>query len=118
MLDLTCLRDAQNVLRQVNEDRGNDRKAWVVLNQAGRLKKTELSEKDFESVTEDRLALTMAYDPILFSTASNNGQPIGEVNARSKAAASFKELARRLSGRHVAAKRKREGPFSFLSRGK
>ena len=46
--DLASLRDAQNLLRHINEDRGDERGAKLLLNQMGKTKKTELNERDFE----------------------------------------------------------------------
>jgi len=114
--DLVSLRDVQNWLRHVNDKRGEERKARVVLNRVGRAKKTELSEKDFESATEDPIFVSIPYDTTVFATAANNGQPIGQVSPKSKPALSFQELARKVSGRHVAARKKKKGLFSFKSR--
>jgi len=114
--DLVSLRDVQNWLRHLNEKRGEERKARVVLNKVGQAKKTELSEKDFEGATDDPVLLSVPYDPAIFATAANNGQPVGQVNAKSKPSISFNELARKLSGRHVAARKKKKGLLSFKGR--
>jgi pilus assembly protein CpaE len=114
--DLVSLRDVQNWLRHLNEKRGEERKARIVLNKIGQAKKTELSEKDFEGATDDAVLLSVPYDPVIFATAANNGQPIGQVSAKSKPSLAFSELARKLSGRHVAARRKKKGLLSFMGR--
>ena len=49
-------------------------------------------------------------------TASNNGQPLGQVNAKSKPAVAFLELGRKISGRQVAARKKKKGLLRFVNR--
>jgi len=115
--DLVSLRDAQNLLRHINEVRGDDRQAKLIINQLGKTKKTELNERDFEDAIGDKPTLTVPYDAILFGTASNNGQPIGEVGRRSKVAISFRQLAETLSGSQKSGKSKKKGLLSLLSRG-
>ena len=111
------LRDAQNLLRHINEVRGEERRAKVIINQSGKMKKTELNERDFQDAVGDKPALTVAYDAILFGTASNNGQPVGEVSSRSKPSMSFRKLAEELSGSQKSAKARKKGIRSLLSRG-
>tara|TARA_A100001037_G_scaffold305167_1_gene344301 strand:+ start:4582 stop:5757 length:1176 start_codon:yes stop_codon:yes gene_type:complete len=115
--DLVSLRDAQNLLRHINEVRGDERRAKLVINQIGKTKKTELNERDFEDAIGDKPTLTVAYDAILFGTASNNGQPVGEVSGRSKAAGNFRQLAETLSGSQKSGKSRKKGLISLLSRG-
>ena len=115
--DLVSLRDAQNLLRHINEVRGEERRAKVIINQSGKTKKTELNERDFQDAVGDKPTLTVAYAAILFGTASNNGQPVGEVSSRSKPSASFRKLAEELSGSQKFAKARKKGIRSILSRG-
>ena len=114
--DLVSLRDVQNWLRHLNEKRGDQRHARIVLNKVGRAKKTELSEKDFEGATEGPVYGVVPHDPVVFDTASNNGQPLGQVNAKSKPAVAFLELGRKISGRQVAARKKKKGLLRFVNR--
>ena len=114
--DLVSLRDAQNLLRHINEIRGDDRAAKLLLNQMGKTKKTELNERDFEEAVGNKPALTVAYDAILFGTASNNGQPVGEVNRKSKVSASFREFTDLLSGSQKSGKSKKKGLLSRMSK--
>ena len=115
--DLVSLRDAQNLLRHINEIRGDERAAKLLLNQMGKTKKTELNERDFEEAVGNKPALTVAYDAILFGTASNNGQPVGEVNRKSKVSASFREFTDSLSGSQKSGKSKKKGLLSRKSKG-
>jgi len=84
----------------------------VVLNKLGQAKKAELTEKDFEGATEDPVTISVPYDSAVFGTAANNGQPIGQISAKSKPALALDELATKLSGRHVTARKKKKGLFS------
>jgi len=113
--DLVSLRDVQNWLRHLNEKRGDQRHARIVLNKVGRAKKSELSEKDFEGATEGPVFGVVPHDPVVFDTASNNGQALGQMNAKSKPALAFMELGRKLSGRHVAARKKKKGLLRFVN---
>ena len=115
--DLVSLRDAQNLLRHINDIRGDERVAKLLLNQMGRTKKTELNERDFEEAVGNKPALTVAYDAILFGTASNNGQPVGEVNRKSKVSASLREFSDSLSGSQKSGKSKKKGLLSRMSKG-
>ena len=115
--DLVSLRDAQNLLRHINDARGEERRAKVIINQSGKTKKTELNERDFQDAVGDKPTLTVAYDAILFGTASNNGQPVGEVSSRSKPSVSFRTLAEELSGSQKSSKARKKGIRSLLSRG-
>ena len=114
--DLVSMRDVQSWLRHLNEKRGEERSARIVLNKVGRARKTELSERDFEGATDGPVFASVPHDPAVFDTASNNGQPLGQVNAKSKPAVAFVELGRKLSGRQVAARKKKKGLFHFLAR--
>ena len=51
--DLVSLRDAQNLLRHINDARGEERRAKVIINQSGKTKKTELNERDFQDAVGD-----------------------------------------------------------------
>jgi pilus assembly protein CpaE len=60
------------------------------------------------------------FDPVLFATAANNGQMVGELNAQARASQCFKDLAQRLTGRAPKAETKqgRGLNFDFLKRRK
>ncbi len=98
-LDLASLRDTRNLAERLKAQRGEDTPVRVVLNHVGLSKKTELSPKDFEEAIGEAPALVIAHDPALFGTASNNGQMVGQVNARSKVSQGFRDLAVSLTGR-------------------
>ena len=110
-LDLASLRDTRNLAERLKAQRGEDTPVRVVLNHVGLSKKTELSPKDFEEAIGEAPALVIAHDPALFGTASNNGQMVGQVNARSKVSQGFRDLAVSLTGRQPLEKKKTSVSF-------
>ena len=115
-LDLASLRDTRNLAERLKAQRGEDTPVRVVLNHVGLSKKTELSPKDFEEAIGEAPALLIAHDPALFGTASNNGQMVGQVNARSKVSQGFRDLAVSLTGRQPLEQKK--GSMSFFKKKK
>ncbi len=109
--DLASLRDTKNLAERLTAQRGKDAPVRIVLNHIGQSKKTELSPKDFEDATGQKLALEIPHDPVLFGTAANNGQMVGEVNKRSKVSQKINEFAITLSGRQPAQKKKKGSLF-------
>lgn len=110
-LDLASLRDTRNLAERLKAQRGEDTPVRVVLNHVGLSKKTELSPKDFEEAIGEAPALVIPHDPALFGTASNNGQMVGQVNARSKVSQGFRDLAVSLTGRQPLEKKKASMSF-------
>lgn len=104
-MDLASLRDTRNLAERLKAQRGEDTPVRVVLNHVGLSKKTELSPKDFEEAIGEAATLTIMHDPALFGTASNNGQMVGQVNARSKVSQGFRDLAISLTGRQPLEKK-------------
>ena len=62
-------------------------------------KRPEIGTAEFAKALEAPLAVTIPFDPALFGTAANNGQMIAEVQAGSKVAELFNELAAATLGR-------------------
>ena len=105
--DLANLRNAKNILDTLRVARPNDAKPRLVLNGVGMAKRPEISVQEFAKVVEIEPAAVIPFDPRLFVTAANNGQMIAEVEASSKAAESFNDLARLVTGRPELRKVKR-----------
>lgn len=104
-LDLASLRDAKGLVELLNKRRGPESPARVVVNHMGAYRKTEVPVKEFQEAVGGPPALVMPHDPVLFGTASNNGQMIGEVNEKHKACELLRDFSIALSGRApVAAK--------------
>ena len=102
-LDLASLRDAKGLVEMLNRRRGPESPVRVVINHVGAFRKTEVPVKEFQEAIGGPPSLVLPHDPVLFGTASNNGQTIGEVNAKHKACETMREFAIRLSGRSPAA---------------
>ena len=111
--DLASLRNGKNVYDMLTGARPNDRPLKVVLNQVGIPRRPEIPVKDFAEAMGAEPALVMPFDPQTFATASNNGQMVGELNAQSRAAQGFRELAQKLTGREPKADAKPANKLSF-----
>lgn len=114
--DLANLRNAKNILDTLRVARPNDAKPRLVLNGVGMPKRPEISVPEFAKVVEIEPAAVIPFDPRLFVTAANNGQMIAEVEASSKAAESFNDLARLVTGRPELRKVKRGMLAPFMDR--
>ncbi|GJD92337.1 Iron-sulfur cluster carrier protein [Methylobacterium hispanicum] len=97
--DLASLRNAKNLLTALQHGRPNDRAPRIVLNGAGMPKRPEIGAAEFAKALDTTLAATIPFEPALFGTAANNGQMIAEVQAGSKVADMFSELAATILGR-------------------
>ena len=107
-LDLAALRDTKSVVETVDGRRGGDSKSRVVLNHAGASKKTEVPVKEFEEAVGSKPIAVVPHDPQAFGEALNNGQMIGEKNAKHKAIEAFVELAKLVTGRTRLEPKKRK----------
>ena len=56
-------------------------------------KRPEIGAAEFAKALEAPVALTIPFEPALFGTAANNGQMIAEIQAGSKVAELFNDLA-------------------------
>jgi len=111
--DLASLRNGKNIYDLLVQSRPNDRPLKVVLNQVGIPRKPEIPVKDFAEAMGADPALVIPFDPQLFATAGNNGQMVGELNAQSRAAQGFRQLAQKLTGREPRTEQKPSGKLSF-----
>ena len=100
--DLYNLRDGKNVFEFLSPNRGMDAPTRLVLNKRGELKKGELADKEFKDVLGVGPTVSVPFDADAFSTAMNNGEMIGKVAGRSKAAQSIETLAKLVSGKEAA----------------
>jgi pilus assembly protein CpaE len=91
--DLASLRNTKNMLDVLRVARPNDRKPLLVMNMIGVPKRPEISVAEFAKALDTQPAVKVDFAPDLFGQASNNGQMISEVSAKSKQAEAFKELA-------------------------
>ncbi|WP_246329236.1 AAA family ATPase [Chthonobacter rhizosphaerae] len=116
MPDLASLRNTKNLVDQLKLMRPNDLAPRLVINQVGVPKRPEIKPDDFRKALEIELAAVIPFDPALFGAASNNGQMIAEVNAKSPIAETFTDLARRVMGRAPVRKARKTALAPILSR--
>lgn len=103
--DLSCLRNAKNMIDVLRAARQNDAPPKVVLNMVGVQKRPEIPVKDFGDALGVEPILVLPFEPIIFAQAANNGQMLAEVGSQSKTVEGIEHLAAGLAGRSVPAKR-------------
>ncbi|TGY88431.1 pilus assembly protein CpaE [Marinicauda algicola] len=116
--DLACLRNAKNLFDLVRQQRPNDEPPKVVVNMAGCPKRPDIPLKDFSDALGTAPVLVLPFEPELFGKAANNGQMIGEVDHKSRAADGFVHLASLVTGRSNAAASRSRGLFGLFKRRK
>ncbi len=97
--DLASLRNAKNIIDMVRQARPNDAPPRLVLNQVGVPGRPEIPVKDFGEALGVTPSLVLPFDPKSFGQAANNGQMVGEVAPKSKAAEGIDHLAQLISRR-------------------
>ena len=96
---LACLRNAKNLIDALRSARPHDAAPRLVMNAVGCPKRPEIGLADFAKAVDMKPELVIPFEPKLFGTAANNGQMVAEVEAQSKIAASFVDLARLVTGK-------------------
>lgn len=99
--DLASLRNAKNLVDLIRQARPNDAPPKLVLNQVGVPGRPEIPAKEFSAALGIEPTLVLPFDPKTFGQASNNGQMLHEVGAKSKAAEGMGHLAQVLSRREA-----------------
>ncbi len=105
--DLAGLRNTKNLADLLVLARPNDAPPRIVLNQCGLPKRPEITSKDFADAVGRDISAAVPFDAMLFGTAANNGQMIGELKADGKPTEELRELAQQLTGRKVPGKQKK-----------
>ena len=105
--ELASLRNAKNLVDLAKANRPNDSGPKLVLNQVGVPKRPEIDASEFSKALGLDILATIPFDAQLFGTAANNGQMIAEVQAGSKIAEAFVQIASGLTGRGEAKRSKR-----------
>ncbi|CAI9413811.1 hypothetical protein ANOBCDAF_03042 [Pleomorphomonas sp. T1.2MG-36] len=116
MPDLASLRNAKNLIDQLKIARPNDEAPRLVINQVGLPKRPEIKPADFQKALQLDPAAIIPFDAALFGTATNNGQMISEINARSPIAQIFETLAARLTGRTTVRGGRKSALIPLLAR--
>jgi pilus assembly protein CpaE len=97
--DLANMRNTKNMMSMLKSSRPNDRPPLYCLNQVGMAKRPEIEVRAFAKTIESQPIASIAFDSKTFGNAANNGQMIAEISASHRAARTFLQIARRLTGR-------------------
>ena len=111
--DLANLRNAKNIMDNIRGARPHDHPPRLILNGVGMSKRPEISVADFSKTIEVEPIAIIPHDAKLFGSAANNGQMIAEVDAKSRAAEIFADIANLMAGR-VETRRTKRGLFDPL----
>ena len=109
MPDLANLRNAKAMLDLLRQARPNDAPPKLVLNQVGVPKRPEIKPDDFAAALQLQPIATIAFDPLLFGTAANNGQMIAEASAKTAISDIFADIAQVVTGRKELKKNRKRG---------
>jgi len=107
--DLANLRNAKAIVDLLRQARPNDAAPKLILNQVGVPKRPEIKPDDFAAALQLTPIATIPFDPLLFGTASNNGQMIAEASAKTTVADAFTDVAQVVSGRKELKKARKGG---------
>lgn len=99
--DLATLRNCKSLLQTTKSRRANDSPPKVIINQVGVPKRREVPIKDFVATIGQQPELVLNFEPPLFGLAANNGQMLGEVQPKSRAAEAMRQLAQSVTGRQT-----------------
>jgi len=111
--ELANLRNAKNLVDTLIELRPNDVKPRLLLNQVGMPKRPEIPAADFSAALEIDPIGEIPFDPVLFGTASNNGQMISEFDSKSPVSDSFNSFAQILTGKSEI-RQEKKSKFNLL----
>jgi pilus assembly protein CpaE len=107
--DLANLRNAKSITDFLRQARPNDAPPKLILNQVGVPKRPEIKPDDFAAALQVTPIATIPFDPLLFGTASNNGQMIAEASAKTTVSDTFAEVAQIVTGRKELKKVRKRG---------
>lgn len=94
--DLANLRNAKNLIEFLKAARPNDPDPLLILNKTGVPKTAEIPIKDFAAAVGVNPALVLAYEPIVYTEASNDGKMLSDLKAAEAAFDGIMHLAVRL----------------------
>jgi pilus assembly protein CpaE len=97
--ELASLRNTKNILDVMRQNRPNDAPPRIILNKVGMTKRPEIPIKDFAETIGHDPALIIAYDPMIFGQAANNGQMLGELGQKSPILDGLRGFAGLITGR-------------------
>ena len=94
--DLANLRNTKNLIDYLKSVRPNDVEPILVLNKTGVPKTAEIPVKDFAAAVGLNPSLVLAYEPIAYTQASNDGKMLCDIKAAAPAFDGMMYLAQRL----------------------
>ncbi len=101
-LTLPGLRDAMRILSTVDEASAG-KPVTVIANRAGSPQQA-MSPKDFQKALGHKVGFLIPQDEKAFKQAANNGKPVVQIDARSKASKTMQSIAAKLTGEKQSAK--------------
>ncbi|WP_428643305.1 AAA family ATPase [Roseibium sp.] len=114
--DLANLRNAKNAVDLLRQLRPNDRPPHLIMNKVGVPKKPEIKPEEFARALGLTVQASIPFEPHLFGTAANNGQMIGELDAKHAITRMFDDLAQSISGKAQPSKAMKPGLSGLLSK--
>lgn len=114
--DLANLRNAKNLVDMLKKLRPNDPAPHLILNQLAIPKRPEISPEEFSEPLGLEPIAQIAFDPLAFGNAANNGQMIAEIDAKHAAVEAFHQIAHVLTGRGEPKKQRKSGLLDRLRR--
>lgn len=99
--DLASLRNTKNLIDFLRAKRPNDPDPVLILNRTGTTKTNEISVKDFGAAVGLDPAVALAFDPEIYTQASNDGKMLTDIKAATGHVTGFDMIASRLkTGRY------------------
>ncbi|GGE09633.1 transcriptional regulator [Aureimonas endophytica] len=114
--DLANLRNAKNLVDTLRKGRPNDKPPHLILNQIQMPKRPEITATDFCDPLQLEPVGLVAFDPLTFGGAANNGRMIAEADPKHAAVEIFDQIAHVLTGRGEPRRAKRASGLDFLAR--
>ncbi|PHR60734.1 MAG: pilus assembly protein CpaE [Robiginitomaculum sp.] len=100
--DLANLRNTKNLVDFLKAARPNDAPPLLVLNKTGVPKTAEIPVKDFAAAVGIDPALVLAYEPVMYTEAANDGKMLSELKAAASAFEGILYLAQRVRTGHFS----------------
>ena len=94
--DLANLRNTKNLIEFLKAARPNDAEPLLILNKTGVPKTAEIPVKDFAAAVGLQPAVVLAYEPVVYTEASNDGKMLSDLKAAAPAYEGIMYLAQRL----------------------
>jgi len=94
--DLANLRNAKNLIEYLKAARPNDPDPLLILNKTGVPKTAEIPVKDFAAAVGLNPALVLAYEPVVYTEASNDGKMLSDLKTAEAAFSGIMHLSQRL----------------------